>query len=163
MLRVDNICNEIKTRSTASTSRANTTSNISIATTTTLSTLSTTTRSLDRCEQKPCGKNSQCISTISSYYCRCNAGFFGDPGNECLSDTGTSRQQVAQSLSLQLTFIKELLQNRSEEFRLYKLAFEGLLEPVLQKSPGYINKSIQVTSFRSDYFIFRDHICIFLL
>lgn len=36
----------------------------------------------NECTEIPCHGNASCINTLGSFYCDCNAGYFGD-GNDC--------------------------------------------------------------------------------
>ena len=140
-LFVDNNCIYITTTPITS---SNTTTSISTSGSFALQ----TTKKIDPCLLNRCGKNALCVSTETNFYCKCDSGFFGDPTNECLADTGDTQEVVAQSISLKIEFNELLLENNTELFRKYKKGFQALLEPVFLQKTEYIHNSLQVIRFR---------------
>ena len=100
--------------------------------------------------ESPCTENANCISTETSYFCKCRAGHFGNPilNGSCLKDISSKRKVVPQECKFPLLFQEELSNDHSDGFQKLKTLIEELFEELYSRSSFYFKGSTRIFKFR---------------
>ena len=113
-----------------------------------------TTTSLSRsdttrdCTILACGNNAECIEAGVGAYCKCKAGYYGNPKSNCKSEIGEKYIVIPQKLRIGVIYSNDLKTPNTEKFRKYKEAFETILEVAFIAKTNYVLGSVQISKFR---------------
>ncbi len=118
---------------------------------------STVSRKIDNCKSaakeigkdSPCTENANCISTETSYYCKCRPGYFGNPDAQgsCLRDITRNRKVIPQKTKFPLIFQQQLSVEFSDDFRIFKKLIEEIFERVYTQDPSFAQNSTRIFKF----------------